>query len=282
MDARYYVELQDMIRRAGEALRRYETSPVLSDIQPPMKGLKDIAVACCEDGRIHPEIVAELGASERGKFEEAIARLSRIISYTKSPSGNISIHDALSEVGRVAKRMEKKKEAQGKEAAHQVTSRAMTVAKELEAEAMVKTIERLELSIESDPDLAIGTAKELVESCCKTILGKLGVTVGKGDDVGDLTHKLSTQLRLVPKGVTDEMVGAENIRKILGNLNQLPHHLAQLRGLYGTGHGRDGKHKGLQSHHARLAAAAAVAFVDFVTAIYVRNGEPDTPTDTGL
>lgn len=282
MDARYYVELQDMIRRAGDALRRYETSPVLTDIQPPMEGLKHISAACCEGGKIHPEIVAELGPSQRGKFEDAVARLGRIAVYTKGPNGNIPIHEALSEVDRVAKIMEKKKDKQGKEAAHQVTSRAMTVAKELDASAMIKTIERLELSIETDPDLAIGTAKELVESCCKTILGKLGVTVSKNDDVGDLTHKLSTQLRLLPKGVTDEMTGAENIRKILGNLNQLPHHLAQLRGLYGTGHGRDGKHKGLQPHHARLAAAAAVAFVDFVTAIYVRHDQPDTPTDTGL
>ncbi|WP_294987964.1 abortive infection family protein [uncultured Stenotrophomonas sp.] len=34
---------------------------------------------------------------------------------------------------------------------------------------------------------------------------------------------------------------------------------------YGTGHGKDGKHCGLQPRHARLAVASAVAFVDFVT-----------------
>ncbi|WP_383698312.1 abortive infection family protein, partial [Streptomyces sp. NPDC057494] len=43
---------------------------------------------------------------------------------------------------------------------------------------------------------------------------------------------------------------------------------ANLRSLYGTGHGKDGKHRGLQPRHARLAVASAVAFVDFVTETY--------------
>ncbi|WP_237151078.1 abortive infection family protein [Pseudomonas sp. ADAK13] len=38
-----------------------------------------------------------------------------------------------------------------------------------------------------------------------------------------------------------------------------------MRGFYGTGHGKDGQHRGLQPRHARLAVAAAVAFIDFVS-----------------
>lgn len=114
----------------------------------------------------------------------------------------------------------------------------------------------------------IGTAKELVESCCKTILTKRGVTFTKSEDLGELTKKLTKELQLVPEGITDETKGADNIRLILRNLTQLTNNLAQLRGLYGTGHGRDGGHRGLQPRHARLAAASAVAFVDFVAETY--------------
>ncbi len=146
--------------------------------------------------------------------------------------------------------------------------RARTVADALDAGWMAKAIERLERSIDTDPDLAIGTAKELVESCCKTILVKRGVTVSKSDDLGDLTKKLTKELKLVPEGITDEAKGAENIRLILRNLTQLTNNLAQLRGLYGTGHGRDGQHRGLQPRHARLAVASAVAFIDFVADTY--------------
>lgn len=148
--------------------------------------------------------------------------------------------------------------------------RARTVAEALDAGWMAKAIERLERAIDADPDLAIGTAKELVESCCKTILTKRGVLFTKSDDLGDLTKKVAKELQLVPEGITDEAKGAENIRLILRNLTQLTNNLAQLRGLYGTGHGRDGQHRGLQPHHARLAVASAVAFIDFVAETYRR------------
>ncbi|WP_349811288.1 abortive infection family protein [Xanthomonas dyei] len=151
-------------------------------------------------------------------------------------------------------------------------SRGRTVADALDAGWMAKEIERLEKSIDGDPASAIGTAKELVETCCKTILNKRGVVYGKAADIGDLTKLLVVNLKLVPEGVSDEAKGAENIRLILRNLTSLTHNLAQLRGLYGTGHGRDGKHRGLQPRHARLAVASAVAFIDFISETY-RNRE---------
>ncbi|MBU9216472.1 abortive infection family protein [Burkholderia gladioli] len=149
-----------------------------------------------------------------------------------------------------------------------VVSRARTVADALDAGWMAKEIQRLENAVDRDPALAIGTAKELVESCCKTILTKRGVAFTKSEDLGDLTKKLSKELQLVPEGISDEAKGADNIRHILRNLAQLTNHLAQLRGLYGTGHGRDGQYRGLQPRHARLAVASAVAFIDFVAETY--------------
>ncbi|QBR03898.1 hypothetical protein E1956_41960 [Paraburkholderia pallida] len=147
-------------------------------------------------------------------------------------------------------------------------SRARTVAEALDAGWMAKEIERLELAVDRDPALAIGTAKELIETCCKTILTKKGVAFTKSEDLGDLTKKVARELQLVPEGITDETKGADNIRLILRNLTQLTNNLAQLRGLYGTGHGRDGQHRGLQPRHARLAVASAVAFIDFVAETY--------------
>lgn len=143
--------------------------------------------------------------------------------------------------------------------------RAKTVADALNAGWMAKEIERLENAIDRDPALAIGTAKELIETCCKSILTKRGVAFTKSEDLGDLTKKVAKELQLVPEGITDETKGAENIRLILRNLTQLTNNLAQLRGLYGTGHGRDGQHRGLQPRHARLAVASAVAFIDFAS-----------------
>jgi len=160
-------------------------------------------------------------------------------------------------------------------------TRAKTVADALDAGWMAKEIERLENSVDSDPALAIGTAKDLVESCCKTILSKRGVPIGKSDNLGQLTKKLTRELQLVPEGITDETKGADSIRLILQNLTQLANNLAQLRGLYGSGHGRDGQHRGLQPRHARLAVASAVAFIDFIaeTHRYRESTDPQESTN---
>lgn len=157
-------------------------------------------------------------------------------------------------------------------------TRARTVADALDAGWMAKEIERLENAVDSDPALAIGTAKDLVESCCKTILSKRGISVSKSDDLGDITKKLTKELRLVPEGITDEAKGADVIRLILRNLTQLTSNLARLRGLYGSGHGRDGQHRGLQPRHARLAVTSAVAFIDFVAETY-RHREAAEPKE---
>ncbi len=147
-------------------------------------------------------------------------------------------------------------------------SRAKTVADALDAGWMQKEIERLEAAVERDPTLAIGTAKDLVETCCKTILKKRGIAVSPKADLPKLTKLLAKELNLVPEGISDEAKGAETIRLILRNLAALTQYLAELRGLYGSGHGRDGHHRGLEPRHARLAVGSAVAFIDFVTATH--------------
>lgn len=114
----------------------------------------------------------------------------------------------------------------------------------------------------------MGTAKDLVETCCKTILNRRKIEIPKGADLPKIVKTVATELKLVPDGISDAARGADIIRGILRNLAALTQGLAELRGLYGSGHGRDGKHRGLGPRHARLAVASAVAFIDFVTDTY--------------
>ncbi len=149
-------------------------------------------------------------------------------------------------------------------------SRARTVADALDAGWMHKEIQRLEAAVEQDPALAIGTAKDLVESCCKTILNKLGRPPSKSDNLTKIAKSLVRELELVPEGIPEQTRGAKTIRILLSNFISITQGLAELRGLYGSGHGRDGSYRGLEPRHARLAVAAAVAFIDFATETYHR------------
>lgn len=152
--------------------------------------------------------------------------------------------------------------------AHRSVHRAREAADILDAAWMREEIERLEGAADKDPALAIGTAKDLVETCCKTILAQRDVTVSPRADLPELTKMLAKELKLVPEDVAAHHKGAETVRLILRNLAVLTQYLAELRGLYGTGHGRDGKHRGLKPRHARLAVGAAVTFIDFIVATY--------------
>lgn len=125
-------------------------------------------------------------------------------------------------------------------------------------------IERIKKSIEKDPSLAIGSTKELVEAALKTILKELNTPAEKDDDVPKLLKKAQKALDLVPDDVDDAKKGAEIIKILLSNLGQIVIKLAELRNLYGTGHGKDRKMNGLNERHARLAVGAGVTLSAFL------------------
>lgn len=155
---------------------------------------------------------------------------------------------------------------------HSQILRAVTASQVLESNWMQAEIRRIQASIENDPASAIGTSKDLVESCCKAILTEISGpdAFSKTDDLATLSKKMSRVLGLVPEGIPEEAKGSETIRRILSNLATITKGISELRGLYGTGHGRDGRYIGLEPRHARLAASCAIAFIDFATETYVK------------
>lgn len=137
------------------------------------------------------------------------------------------------------------------------------VAATLTAEQLQTQIARINLSIETDPALAIGTAKELVETTCKTILADLGVECGTLD-LGALVKAATNALKLVPDGVPNEAKGADAIKKTLRSLAATVAGLGEMRNFYGSGHGQDGRARGLTPRHARLAVGAASTLAMFL------------------
>ena len=150
-------------------------------------------------------------------------------------------------------------------------SSAVPSAPELRAEAVAmdapylsQQIDRIENEVDSDPRHAIGAAKELVETTCKTILRERGIEVNKKWDVMGLVKETRKQLKLVPDDIRDSAKAADTIKRLLNNLATITQNLAELRNNYGSGHGPDGKYVGLQPRHARLAAGSACVLAQFL------------------
>lgn len=134
----------------------------------------------------------------------------------------------------------------------------------LDADYLAAQIDRLTEAVEHDSDLAIGQAKELVETCCKTILASSGESDYDRLALIPLVKKTMKHLQLLPENIPESAKGNKTIKALLGNLAMISQGMAELRNLYGTGHGKHAKHKRLPVRHARLAVGAATTLAAFL------------------
>ncbi len=148
----------------------------------------------------------------------------------------------------------------------------------IDAEYLAVQVERLAEAVEQDSDLAIGQAKELVETCCKTILAASGDSDYKRLDLIPLVKRTMKQLQLLPEDIPDKAKGAKTIKAVLGNLAMISQGMAELRNLYGTGHGKHAKHKRLPVRHARLAVGAATTLASFLFETYAARSREAQPS----
>ncbi len=133
-----------------------------------------------------------------------------------------------------------------------------------DASYVCQQITRMEAAVVNDAELAIGTAKELVETCCKTILHERGVEAPKNADLSQLVKVTSKELQLTPEDIPDQAKAAATIKRLLSNLATITQGVAELRNQYGTGHGKHAEAEGLTSTHAKLAVGAASTLVVFL------------------
>jgi|CXWL01.1.fsa_nt_gi hypothetical protein len=128
---------------------------------------------------------------------------------------------------------------------------------------IAQQITRMEAAVVNDPALAIGTAKELIETVCKTILEARGIAFSKTAELPELVKATAKTLELTPDDVPDKAKASGIIKRLLSNLGSITQGVAELRNQHGTGHGKKAGTKGLGSRHAKLAVGAASTLAVF-------------------
>ncbi|MGE6718775.1 abortive infection family protein [Peribacillus frigoritolerans] len=128
---------------------------------------------------------------------------------------------------------------------------------------LTKQLRRIYSSLEEDPELALGTTKEMVETVLKTILSD------KVDNLDDLDmpaliKAAQKHIKLIPDDVAEANKGNDTIKRTLSNLGQIVVGITELRNAYGTGHGKVKNESGLQPYHARLVVNAGVTLAKFL------------------
>lgn len=115
----------------------------------------------------------------------------------------------------------------------------------------------------SNPTEAIGKSKELVESCCKTILEQYDIVPDKNWDVGRLSKETAKVLDIDAdkvSGIDDE---SKIVKKILESLRGIVGGLSEFRNSYGSGHGKGDNFTPLPTRHAKLATGCATTLVEY-------------------
>jgi AbiJ N-terminal domain 3/Abortive infection C-terminus len=138
-----------------------------------------------------------------------------------------------------------------------IQKKGQNIKKILNAEYVSQQINLMESSIEVAPHISIGLSKELIETCCKSIFDERKEYWDNDWDLGKLMKETTKLLKLTPNDIPNETKAASSIKQILGSLSSVVQGIAEVRNEYGSGHGKDGKFKGLQPRHAKLAVGAA-------------------------
>lgn len=137
------------------------------------------------------------------------------------------------------------------------------------SEYMATQIDSLMKMRESNPTDAIGRSKELVESCCKTILRETGVEVSNNWDMNELIKATKKKLDIDTDSVSNNLPEAKTVKKILGSLTGLVGGIAEFRNGWGMGHGKASDFEPLSVRHAKLAVGSSVTLVEYLWDTYL-------------
>ncbi len=138
-----------------------------------------------------------------------------------------------------------------------IRKQAVEIKQILNADYVTQQINLMESSIDNSPHISIGLAKELIETCCKSIFDERNEQYDKNWDLPKLMKETTKLLKLTPDDIPNEAKASSSIKQILGSLSSVVQGIGEVRNEYGSGHGKDGKFKGLQPRHAKLAVGAA-------------------------
>lgn len=122
--------------------------------------------------------------------------------------------------------------------------------------------------VDTSPYSAIGKAKEILETCCKTLLSDQHLEFSKDTDLPELMGLACDSIGLNPRNISDTHGAKAISSRILGNLRNIAQGLAELRNMYGDGHGKHKNFVSLPPRYAHLAAGATVTAVNFMLETY--------------
>ena len=152
-------------------------------------------------------------------------------------------------------------------------TKKIEITKYLNTEYVKNKINLMNEAIASDTGLAIGTAKELIETVCISILKKNSIVNDNDWNIGKLLKETTNILDFTPKFAKNPEDAEKSIRQMLGGIASVIQGISELRNAYGTGHGKDEDFIGLEPKYAKLIVGLVAEISIFYLATIGENTE---------
>ncbi|MEV6436286.1 abortive infection family protein [Streptomyces anulatus] len=134
-----------------------------------------------------------------------------------------------------------------------------------DASGITIELERIRRDLTTDPQGAIGAAKQLIEATAKTALQELSIEVDKNAALPALISTVQKALKLDAASAPEGPDGSKAVKKILSGSVNIAVGVAELRNQgFGSGHGQVSAPSGLGVRHARLTVNAAVTWCELI------------------
>lgn len=127
-------------------------------------------------------------------------------------------------------------------------------------EVMRRELDRVQMTIMSEPDAAIGECKNLLETLLKTILEEAGSQYGR-DDLPSLYRATASTLGL--ESIPASTKASEGVRKSLRAMTTIVQSIAEIRNEIGDHHGSTSPSPA-EPRHARLVLNSAIAVTEYL------------------
>jgi len=141
-----------------------------------------------------------------------------------------------------------------------VVRHAAEIIQYFNSEYVARQFQSIQRSLLRETDIAIGTAKELLETACKSILKKKERQFDKNWNLLQLINATIQSLEIKIECQEDQEKANDALKKMISGMSLCVHGIAELRNSFGSGHGKSAHFKPLDPIYARL-------FVNMVTEI---------------
>lgn len=141
----------------------------------------------------------------------------------------------------------------------------------LDSEYVLSKVSLMKSMVKTNTDLALGSAKELLEIVCKSILSEKKISYTDDMTLSKLFKETINSVGILESSSASNKEQADrSIRQILSGLNSVIQGVSELRNGYGSGHGKEASFKRLEPQYVEFVVSIVSNIVVFILQI---NGE---------